>query len=93
VLVTTWDGSPASWGPWCTRQRPGVLPTADAAVMLADHGGRHPGLGSDEDALRLLAGRLGGLLLAVKTAPTGSPNRTLPSVPRSDLRQGHRRTS
>ena len=65
VLVTSRDGSPASWGPWCGRHRLGVLPTDEAAAVLADHAGQHPALGSEEDA-RMLADRLGGLPLALK---------------------------
>ena len=67
VLVTSRDGSPASWGGWCRRHRLAMLPADPAAAVLADHAGHHPGLGSQEDA-RMLAARLGGLPLALKIA-------------------------
>jgi hypothetical protein len=64
VLVTSRDGSAASWGRWCARHRVGTLPAEAATVMLADY------IGSDEAGSakdrQLLAGRLGGLPLAVK---------------------------
>jgi hypothetical protein len=67
VLVTSRDGSPASWGAWCRRHRLEILPADPAAAVLGDHAGHHPGLGSQEDAL-MLAARLGGLPLALKIA-------------------------
>ena len=67
VLVTSRDGSPASWGSWPRRHRLEMLPADPAAGVLADHAGHHPGLGSEQDA-RLLAVRLGGLPLALKIA-------------------------
>ena len=67
VLVTSRDGTPASWGPWSRRHRLEMLPADPAAGVLADHAGHHPGLGSEQDA-RLLASRLGGLPLALKIA-------------------------
>ena len=67
VLVTSRDGSAASWGSWCQRHRLPMLPADTAAVMLADHAGPHDGLGSGED-VRDLAARLGGLPLALKIA-------------------------
>jgi plasmid stability protein len=67
VLVTSRDGSAASWGAWCRRYRLESLPADPAAAMLADHAGRLPALGGVDDA-RLLAGRLGGLPLALKIA-------------------------
>ncbi len=67
VLVTSRDGSPASWGPWSRRHRLEMLAADPAAGVLADHAGRHPELGSEQDA-RMLASRLGGLPLALKIA-------------------------
>ena len=67
VLVTSRDGSSASWGSWCRRHRLEMLPVDPAAAVLADHAGHHPRLGSREDA-RMLAARLGGLPLALKIA-------------------------
>jgi plasmid stability protein len=67
VLVTSRDGTAATWGPWCGRHRVGMLPPGEAAAMLADHAGQHAGLGSQDDA-RELAHRLGGLPLALKIA-------------------------
>ena len=67
VLVTSRDGSPASWGPWPRRHRLEMLPADPAAGVLADHAGHHPALGSEQDA-RLLASRLGGLPLALMIA-------------------------
>ena len=67
VLVTSRDGSPASWGSWSRRYRLEMLPADTAAAVLADHAGDHPGLGGEQDA-RLLAARLGGLPLALKIA-------------------------
>ena len=67
VLVTSRDGNAASWGSWCSRHRLEMLPADPAAAVLADHAGRHPGLGGDRDARRLAA-RLGGLPLALKIA-------------------------
>ena len=67
VLVTSRDGSEASWGPWCRRYRLTSLPADEAALILADHAKHRPGLGTAADA-RLLAERLGGLPLALKIA-------------------------
>ncbi len=67
VLVTSRDGSRGSWGSWCRRHRLGMLPADHAAVVLTDHAGHHPGLGSEDDA-QTLASRLGGLPLALKIA-------------------------
>jgi hypothetical protein len=67
VVVTSRDGSAASWGAWCQRRRLEMLPATEAAAVLADHAGSYPRLGSAEDA-RLLAMRLGGLPLALKIA-------------------------
>jgi plasmid stability protein len=67
VLVTSRDGSPASWGSWPRRHRLETLTTDPAVAVLADHADHHPGLGSEEDARRLAA-RLGGLPLALKIA-------------------------
>jgi hypothetical protein len=65
VIVTSRDGSTASWGSWCCRHRLGMLPVGDAAAVLADYASRRPQLGSEEDAQKLAA-RLGGLPLALK---------------------------
>jgi plasmid stability protein len=67
VLVTSRDGSPATWGSWCQRHRLEMLPADQAAEVLVDHAGHHPAAGSEEDA-RVLAARLGGLPLALKIA-------------------------
>jgi hypothetical protein len=67
VLVTSRDGSLASWGSWSRRHRLEMLTADPAVAVLADQAGHHPGLGSEEDA-RLLAVRLGGLPLALKIA-------------------------
>ena len=67
VLVTSRDGSAASWGSWCHRHRLGMLPPDEATAVLADHSGRHPRLGRAHDA-EMLAVRLGGLPLALKIA-------------------------
>ena len=67
VIVTSRDGSAASWGSWCRRHRLGMLPVGDAAAVLADYAGRRPQLGS-EDHAQALAARLGGLPLALKIA-------------------------
>ena len=66
VLVTSRDGT-AGWGPWCHRYRLGMLSAVDAAAVLADHAGRYPRLGSEDDA-QMLAIRLGGLPLALRIA-------------------------
>ena len=67
VLVTSRDGSEASWGPWCRRRRLASLSADEAALILADHAKHRPELGSEDDA-RKLAKRLGGLPLALKIA-------------------------
>ena len=67
VLVTSRDGTPASWGSWSRRHRLEMLPADPAAGVLADHAGHPPGLGSEQDA-QMLAVRLGGLPLALKIA-------------------------
>ena len=67
VLVTSRDGSAASWGAWCHRRRLGMLPAIEAATVLADYAGRYERLGSADDA-RMLAMRLGRLPLALKIA-------------------------
>jgi hypothetical protein len=67
VLVTSRDGSQASWGSWPRRHRLEMLATDSAVAVLADHAGHAPGLGSEEDARRLAA-RLGRLPLALKIA-------------------------
>ena len=69
VLVTTRDGNPATWGPWCHLHHLSTLPAGQAAAMLTDHARHHPAPGSDDDA-RALAQRLGGLPLALKIAGT-----------------------
>jgi tetratricopeptide (TPR) repeat protein len=66
VLVTSRDGT-EDWGLWCHRHRLGMLTAADAAAVLADHAGRHPSLGNEDDA-QMLALRLGRLPLALKIA-------------------------
>ena len=65
VLITSRDGSAASWGSWCHLHRLGMLLPGEAAAVLADHSGRHLRLGSADDA-EMLAVRLGGLPLALK---------------------------
>jgi RecA/RadA recombinase len=66
VLVTSRDGRPAVWGPWCVRHPVGALPTGEAVRVLADRAGRfHEALGGDAQAARL-ADRLGGLPLALR---------------------------
>jgi tetratricopeptide (TPR) repeat protein len=67
VVVTTRDGDPGVWGTWARLHRVGVLPAAEAALVLADHAGGAAGLGSAQDA-GLLAERLGGLPLALRLA-------------------------
>jgi transcriptional regulator with XRE-family HTH domain len=67
VLVTSRDGSQASWGPWCARYRLAMLAARDATAVLADYAGHRPQTGSDEDG-RQLAVRLGCLPLALKIA-------------------------
>jgi hypothetical protein len=67
VLITSRDGSAASWGSWTWRHRLSALPADPAAAVLVDHAGHHPALGSEEDAQEL-AERLGGLPLALKIA-------------------------
>jgi Tetratricopeptide repeat/NB-ARC domain len=67
VLVTSRDGSPASWGSWPRRHRLEMLPADPAAEVLVDYTGYQLGLGSEDDA-RMLASRLGGLPLALKIA-------------------------
>jgi plasmid stability protein len=67
ILVTTRDGRPASWAPWCGKHRLPALPDSDAAQMLSDYAGGYPALGTETDAAEL-ASRLGGLPLAVKIA-------------------------
>jgi NB-ARC domain len=67
VLVTSRDGSPASWGRWARRHRLEMLAVDAAAAVLADHARHHPELGGVNDA-RLLAARLGGLPLALMLA-------------------------
>jgi Tetratricopeptide repeat len=64
VLLTSRDGS-EDWGPWCNRHRLGMLSAADAAAVLADHAGRYPRLGGENDAQELGI-RLGGLPLALR---------------------------
>ncbi len=67
VLVTSRDGRPASWGPWCRRHLVGMLPSQEATEVLADYARHHTGLGSDAEAAAL-AERLGRLPLALKLA-------------------------
>jgi Tetratricopeptide repeat len=67
VLVTSRDGRPASWGPWCHRHLAGMLPADEATQVLADYARHQPGLGSDADAAALTE-RLGRLPLALKLA-------------------------
>jgi len=67
VIVTSRDGSPASWGKWCDLHRLAVLDGTDAAGLLTDYSGGDPSLGTDAEASEL-AERLGGLPLALKIA-------------------------
>lgn len=64
VLVTSRDGSAASWGSWCIRYRLAALTGDDAARVLIDRAGT---CGSQWEA-RALAERLGGLPLALRIA-------------------------
>ncbi|MFJ1754730.1 tetratricopeptide repeat protein [Kitasatospora sp. NPDC088134] len=73
VLVTTRDGSPATWGPGARHHRVGPLteeveggPDAAAQILL-DRAG--PAAGAPAEA-RALAARLGGLPLALHLAGT-----------------------
>jgi tetratricopeptide (TPR) repeat protein len=65
VLVTSRDGSAASWCSWAIRHRLPVLPADEAAQVLLDRAGHEAG--SDDEA-RALADRLGGLPLALRIA-------------------------
>jgi hypothetical protein len=67
VLVTSRDGSEASWGPGCRRRRLASLPADEAALLFADHAKHRLELGSQDD-VRKLAKRPGGLPLALKIA-------------------------
>ena len=67
VLVTTRDGRPGAWGPWCQLHKVGVLGIEDAVRVLADHAGAAATAASPREA-RDLAGRLGGLPLALRLA-------------------------
>jgi hypothetical protein len=67
VLVTSRDGRPASWGPWCHRHAVRMLPADEATEVLADYARHRIGLGSDAEAAAL-AIRLGRLPLALKLA-------------------------
>src|SRR5271154_876464 len=69
VLVTSRDGTEASWGRQCGRHRLAVLYADDATSVLLDHARLLAIVGSDDDAADL-AERLGGLPLALKI--TGS---------------------
>jgi len=62
VVVTTRDGDPQVWGPWCVRDTIGMLAPPDAVQVLGDWAGAAGGGG---DA-RALVGRLGGLPLALR---------------------------
>jgi tetratricopeptide (TPR) repeat protein len=67
VIVTSRDGSAASWGKWCRLHRVAVLDGSDASGLLSDYSGGNPSLGTDAEASQLAA-RLGGLPLALKIA-------------------------
>ena len=67
VVVTSRDGRPSSWGPWCRLYRLGMLPSHVAVRVLADHAGHDPGMGNGLEAAALVQ-RLGGLPLALKIA-------------------------
>jgi hypothetical protein len=67
VLVTSRDGTEASWGQYCGRHRLAVLGADDATSILLDYARHLPVVGSDEDAADL-AERLGGLPLALRLA-------------------------
>jgi hypothetical protein len=89
VVVTSRDGAETSWGRWCSLLRVGPLPATEAAVMLADYAGGDQRVGSAEDRV-VLAGRLGGLPLAIKIA--GSYLAAAARVPAVFTEQGSVRT-
>ena len=64
ILITSRDGRPASWGPWCKLHRVAMLTAAAAADVLMDHARE---AGSRSEAERL-GDRLGRLPLALRLA-------------------------
>jgi Tfp pilus assembly protein PilF len=64
VVVTSREGDPKKWGHWCSLRAVRTLTAPQGAEVLQDLA---PGAGSPADAA-MLAGRLGGLPLALRLA-------------------------
>ncbi len=64
ILITSRDGRPASWGPWCKLHRVAMLSASAAADVLRDHA-REAGSRSEAEQL---GDRLGRLPLALRLA-------------------------